>query len=157
MPGGARGSAWAVRVRELGTFCEGGAGRRALTHGPEQHFLPQSSDSSPGVGLLLPGAPRPGHSQFSTRRGTVDWTVAAAQLRALGPPSARCIHSHSHPPLPDPCCFCSATQSCPTVCSPTDCSMAGLSVLHCLMSLLRLLSIESMMPPNQRMRWSDGP
>ena len=34
------------------------------------------------------------------------------------------------------------------LCNPIDCSMPGLSVLHCLWSLLKLLSIESMMPSN---------
>ena len=28
---------------------------------------------------------------------------------------------------------CSVTQSCPALCKPMDCSMLGLSVLHCLL------------------------
>ena len=34
------------------------------------------------------------------------------------------------------------------ICDPMDCSTPGFPVLHHLQSLLRLLSIESMMPPN---------
>ena len=40
--------------------------------------------------LARTSLPRPGHSQFSARRGTVDWAVAAAQLGSWAP-SARCI------------------------------------------------------------------
>ena len=32
--------------------------------------------------------------------------------------------------------ICSATQSCPTLCNPMDCSMPGFPVLHCLLELL---------------------
>ena len=40
----------------------------------------------------------------------------------------------------------SLTQSCPTLCDPLDCSTPGLPV-HCeLQSLLKLMSIESVMP-----------
>ena len=28
------------------------------------------------------------------------------------------------------CCFCSVSQSCPTLCNPMDCSMPGFPVLH---------------------------
>ena len=28
------------------------------------------------------------------------------------------------------CCYCSVTESCPTLCNPTDCSMLGFPVLH---------------------------
>ena len=40
------------------------------------------------------------------------------------------------------------TQSRPTVCDPMDCSTPGLPVHHQLQSLLRLMSIESVMPSN---------
>ena len=48
------------------------------------------------------------------------------------------------------CCCCSVAQSCPTLCDPTDCSMLGFPVLHHLLdwNLLRLMSIESVMPSN---------
>ena len=41
------------------------------------------------------------------------------------------------------------TQSCPTLCNPMDCSTPGLPVHHQLSrSLLKLMSIESVMPSN---------
>ena len=43
---------------------------------------------------------------------------------------------------------CSVNQSCPTLCSPMDCSMPGFPVLHYLRSLLKLMSIELVMPSN---------
>ena len=43
---------------------------------------------------------------------------------------------------------CSVTQSCLTLCNSMDCSMPGFPVLHHLLSLLNLMSIESLMPPN---------
>ena len=45
-------------------------------------------------------------------------------------------------------CYCSVAQSCPTLCDPMDCSTSGFPVLHCLRSLLKLMSIESVMPSN---------
>ena len=44
--------------------------------------------------------------------------------------------------------FSSVTQSCPTLCDPMDCSTLGFLVLHYLLSLLKLMSIKSVMPPN---------
>ena len=44
--------------------------------------------------------------------------------------------------------FSSVTQSCPTLCDPMDCSMPGFAVLHNSWSLLRLMSIELVMPSN---------
>ena len=44
--------------------------------------------------------------------------------------------------------FSSVTQSCPTLCDPMDCSMPGFAVLHNSWSLLRLMSIELVMPTN---------
>ena len=38
--------------------------------------------------------------------------------------------------------------SCPTPCDPLDCSMPGLLVVHCLQSLLKVMSIELLMPSN---------
>ena len=43
---------------------------------------------------------------------------------------------------------CSISPSCPTLCDPMDCSTPGSSVLHYLLSLLKLMSIESVMPSN---------
>ena len=47
--------------------------------------------------------------------------------------------------------FSSFAQSCPTLCDPMDCSMPGLPVLpvhHQLLELLKLMSIESVIPSN---------
>ena len=41
---------------------------------------------------------------------------------------------------------CSVAQLCATLCDPMDCSMLGLPVLHCLLDLLKLMSIELVMP-----------
>ena len=42
--------------------------------------------------------------------------------------------------------FSSVIQLCPTLCYTIDCSMTGLPVHHQLLSLLKLMSIESVMP-----------
>ena len=44
---------------------------------------------------------------------------------------------------------CSVTQSCLTLCDLIDCRTPGFPVLHHLRSLLKLMSIESVMPSNQ--------
>ena len=46
------------------------------------------------------------------------------------------------------CCCCSVTKLCPILCNPMDCSTAGFPVFHISWSLLKLMSIESMMPFN---------
>ena len=43
---------------------------------------------------------------------------------------------------------CSISPSCPTLCDPMGCSTPGSSILHYLLSLLKLMSIESVMPSN---------
>ena len=43
---------------------------------------------------------------------------------------------------------CSVTLSCPTLCDSMDCCTLGFPVLHRLLSLLKLMSIESVMPSN---------
>ena len=45
------------------------------------------------------------------------------------------------------CCH-SVAQSCLTLCGPMDCSTPGFPVLHHLWSMLKLMSIESVMPSN---------
>ena len=42
----------------------------------------------------------------------------------------------------------SVTQSWPTLCNPMKCSMPGFPILHYLLGLLKLMSIESVMPSN---------
>ena len=44
--------------------------------------------------------------------------------------------------------FSSISQLCLTLCDPTDCNIPGLHVHHQLLSLLKLLSIELVMPSN---------
>ena len=46
------------------------------------------------------------------------------------------------------CCCCSVSKSNPTLCNSMNCSTAGFPVLHYLLSLLKLISIESVMPSN---------
>ena len=46
------------------------------------------------------------------------------------------------------CCHCSVTQSCLTLCNPMNSSMPGFPVLHYLLELLKLMSIESVMSFN---------
>ena len=43
--------------------------------------------------------------------------------------------------------FSSVAQLCPTLCNPMDCSMPGLPITNS-WSLLKLMSIESVMPSN---------
>ena len=44
--------------------------------------------------------------------------------------------------------FSSVAQSCPTLCDPMGCRMPGFPVHHQLRSLLKLMSIKSLMPSN---------
>ena len=44
------------------------------------------------------------------------------------------------------CCCCSVTQSSLTLCDPMDYSMSGFLVLHYLLSLLKFMVVESVMP-----------
>ena len=44
--------------------------------------------------------------------------------------------------------FTLVAQSCPTLCDPIDCSTPGLPIHHQLPSLLKLMSIELVMPSN---------
>ena len=46
------------------------------------------------------------------------------------------------------CCYCSVAKLYPSLCNPKNCSTPGLPVLHHLPNLLKLKSIESVMPSN---------
>ena len=47
------------------------------------------------------------------------------------------------------CCHCcSVAKSCPTLCDPMNYSTSGFPVLHISLSLLKLMTIESVMPSN---------
>ena len=50
--------------------------------------------------------------------------------------------------------FSSVSQSCLTLCNPMDCSTPGFLILHYLLSLLKLMSIESVMPSNHLIPFS---
>ena len=50
--------------------------------------------------------------------------------------------------------FSSVTQSCPNLCSPTDCSMPGFLCITNSRSLLKLMSIKEVMPSNHFILWS---
>ena len=54
------------------------------------------------------------------------------------------LHSvHCHLP-----CCCSVTKSCPTLCDPMDCSTPGFRSFTVSWSLLKFMSMESVMPSN---------
>ena len=46
------------------------------------------------------------------------------------------------------CCCCSVAQSCPTFCDPMDCGMQAFLSFTISWSLLKFMSIESLMPSN---------
>ena len=54
------------------------------------------------------------------------------------------------PPMPLHCGCCSVAQSCLTLCHPMDCSTPGFPVHHQPQSLLKLMSIESVMPSKSK-------
>ena len=43
-------------------------------------------------------------------------------------------------------CCCSVAQSCPALCDPMNCSMPGFPALHFSLDVLKLMSIESVIP-----------
>ena len=53
--------------------------------------------------------------------------------------------------------FSSVAQSCPTLCDPIDCSTPGFPVHHQLPKLIKLMTIESVMPSNHRILSSPSP
>ena len=50
-------------------------------------------------------------------------------------------------------CCCSVTESSPTLCDPMDCSTQGFPVHHQIQSLLKLMSVELVMPSNHLILW----
>ena len=58
-----------------------------------------------------------------------------------------CISPEEEPRRFCCCCF-SVAQLCPTLCNPMNCSTPGFPVLHLSWSLLKLMSIELVMPSN---------
>ena len=67
--------------------------------------------------------------------GLIDWFDLLVVQRAL----------ESSPSIQ----FSSVTRSCPTLCDPMDCNMPGFHVHHQFWSLLKLMSIKSVMQSNQ--------
>ena len=53
--------------------------------------------------------------------------------------------------------YFSVAQSCPTLCDPLDCRTPGFPVLHISQSLLKFMSIESVMPSNYHPLSSPSP
>ena len=51
-------------------------------------------------------------------------------------------------------CYCLVTQSCPTACDPMDCSTPGFPVHQQLRSLLKVMSMELVMPSNHLILYS---
>ena len=56
------------------------------------------------------------------------------------------FHNFVFPNIWQTCCCCSVAKLCPPLCDPMDCSTPGFPVLRYLLELLRLLSIEPVMP-----------
>ena len=59
-----------------------------------------------------------------------------------------CLSCQGSPGILEWVQFSSVPQSSPTLCDPMDCSMPGFPVHHQLSELLKLMSIESVMPSN---------
>ena len=71
------------------------------------------------------------------------------QQKELPPFPVTCNRLNVCVPTMHFCCCCSVPQSCPTLCDAMNCSMPGFPVLHYISwSLLKLTSIESLMPSN---------
>ena len=56
------------------------------------------------------------------------------------------MNKHGVMHILDGCCL--VIKSSLTICNPMDCSTPGFPVLHCLLGLLKIMSIESVMPSN---------
>ena len=60
-----------------------------------------------------------------------------------------CCPVHSSPHIRHIwCCYFSVTKLCLTLCDSMDCNTPGSSVFHCLLSLLKFMSIESVVLSN---------
>ena len=113
---------------------------------------------SPGVRAQRQVSPHPGEARGSLRWvGVVRavWRVPCghgARQHALRPqpPPACGTHTQAGSSLPDAPLIlcCSVAQSSPTLCDPRDCSTPGSLSSTISQSLLKLMSIESVMPSN---------
>ena len=70
------------------------------------------------------------------------WASVMIYWASTVPPT---IYIYCARDMPHSCC-CSVTQSCPTLCDPMDCSTPDFPVLHHLLELVQLMSIELVMP-----------
>ena len=90
------------------------------------------------IPVFLPG-------EFHGQRSLVGCSPWAHRVAHQACVRARvCTHTHLHTGSQ----FSSVTQLCPTLCDSMDCSTPCFSILHQLPSLLKLIFIESVMPPN---------
>ena len=91
-----------------------------------------------GISALTKGTPASSLPLFSPCEDTRSWekTLTSTQILDVQSPELRIQ-------------FSSVSQSCPTLCDPMDCSTPGFPVHHQLSwSLLKFMSIESVMPSN---------
>ena len=83
--------------------------------------------------------------------------IASYSLRLLickkGSPPRRVVTGLHEMPRNRVFHFSSVAQSCPTLCDPMDCSTSGLLSIINSWSLLKLMSIESVMPSNHLILW----
>ena len=66
-----------------------------------------------------------------------------SQVNSSKPNTYRAVNSY-----PSSVQFSSVAQSCLILCNPMNCSTSGFPVLHYVQSLLKLISIDSVMPSN---------
>ena len=76
------------------------------------------------------------------------WNAALGVVQYGGPASNRRSPSIAPADNVGICCCCSITQSCPTLCDPMDCIRQASQSFTISWSLLKLTSIESVMPSN---------
>ena len=120
--------------------------RRDLpTPGPCQP--PARPPGKPQRGLRsMAAAPGPGLSSLSHQDSSGPPMLSRSSKRTA--PSYLCWHHSPAPAHSSLLCCCSVAQSCPNLCDPTDCSTQASLSFTISWSLLKLLSIESVMPSN---------
>ena len=84
----------------------------------------------------------PATSTLFVRKSKALSTIWADSSYILLPKSVTWLH------IAAICCCCSVAKSCLTLCDPRDCNIPGSSVLHYPQSLLKFMSIESLMLSN---------
>ena len=84
---------------------------------------------------LLGVHPRERGAQAHTERAPHVHSALPVTARRRSRPNVRQPTNIEMWSLHTRCCCCSVTQSCPTLCDPTDCSTPGFPVLHHLLEL----------------------